>query len=130
MLLTAPVPVLVHDVVGNDAGERYAAGVEFARELMREPFSLADGPVFRVAVARLAEDDALLVLVVHHIAIDGTSMRVLWSELSRAYAALAADREPNCRRCPCSTGTTRRGAGPIRRRSGWDTTWSTGGSGW
>ncbi|MER6207004.1 amino acid adenylation domain-containing protein [Streptomyces sp. NPDC001642] len=104
VLPAAPVPVLVHDVVGNDAGERYAAGVEFARELMREPFSLADGPVFRVAVARLAEDDALLVLVVHHIAIDGTSMRVLWSELSRAYTALAADREPELPPLPLQYG--------------------------
>ncbi|MDQ0785222.1 amino acid adenylation domain-containing protein [Streptomyces sp. B3I8] len=104
VLPAAPVTVRVHDVVGNDAGERYAAGVEFARELMREPFSLADGPVFRVAVARLAEDDALLILVVHHIAIDGTSMRVLWSELSRAYAALAAGREPELPPLPLQYG--------------------------
>jgi amino acid adenylation domain-containing protein len=104
VLPAAPVPVPVHDVDGNDAGERYAAGVEFARELMREPFSLADGPVFRVAVARLAEDDALLILVVHHIAIDGTSMRVLWSELSRAYTALVAGREPELPPLPLQYG--------------------------
>ncbi|MEW2304994.1 amino acid adenylation domain-containing protein [Streptomyces sp. NPDC006655] len=104
VLPAAPVPVQVHDVVGDSAGERYAAGVEFARSLMREPFSLATGPVFRVAVVRLAEDDALLVLVVHHIAIDGTSMRVLWSELSRAYTALAAGREPELPPLPLQYG--------------------------
>ncbi|MEU9430859.1 condensation domain-containing protein, partial [Streptomyces sp. NPDC048342] len=116
VLPAAPVPVLVHDVHdahnandaddadGHRAGERYAAGVEFARELMREPFSLSAGPVFRVAVVRLAEDDALLVLVVHHIAIDGTSMRVLWSELSRAYEALAAGREPKLVPLPVQYG--------------------------
>ncbi|MEW1824194.1 amino acid adenylation domain-containing protein [Streptomyces sp. NPDC088196] len=104
VLPAAPVPVPVHEAVGANADERHAAGVELARELMREPFSLSDGPVFRVAVVRLAEDDALLVLVVHHIAIDGTSMRVLWSELSRAYEALAIGREPELPPLPVQYG--------------------------
>ncbi|MFJ6834182.1 amino acid adenylation domain-containing protein [Streptomyces sp. NPDC091209] len=104
VLPAAPVPVLVHEAAGDNAGERHAAGLESARELMREPLSLAAGPVFRVAVVRLAEDDALLVLVIHHIAIDGTSMRVLWSELSRAYEALAAGREPELPPLPLQYG--------------------------
>ncbi|MFE2425126.1 condensation domain-containing protein, partial [Streptomyces hokutonensis] len=104
VLPASPVSVLVHDAAGDSVGERHTAGVEFARELMREPLSLAVGPVFRVAVVRLAEDDALLVLVIHHIAIDGTSMRVLWSELSRAYEALAAGREPELPPLPLQYG--------------------------
>ncbi|MFI5886936.1 amino acid adenylation domain-containing protein [Streptomyces sp. NPDC051554] len=104
VLPAAPVPVLVHDAAGENAGERHAAGVELARALMREPLSLAAGPLFLVAVVRLAEDDALLVLVIHHIAIDGTSMRVLWSELSRAYEALAAGRETELPPLPLQYG--------------------------
>ncbi|MEU2625417.1 condensation domain-containing protein, partial [Streptomyces sp. NPDC007157] len=104
VLPAGPVPVPVHEAAGDGAEDRYAAGVAIARELMREPFSLSDGPVFRVALVRLAADDALLVLVVHHIAIDGTSMRVLWSELSRAYEALAAGREPELPPLPLQYG--------------------------
>ncbi|MGW2831883.1 condensation domain-containing protein, partial [Streptomyces sp. NPDC001286] len=89
-----PVRIEVHEPEGHDSDDRYAAGVEIARQLMREPFSLATGPVFRVAVVRLADDDSLLVLVVHHIAVDGSSMRVLWSELSQAYGEFVSGRTP------------------------------------
>ena len=46
---------------------------------------LADGPVFRVALIRTAEDRYRLVLTNHHIVLDGWSMPVLLQEIFAGY---------------------------------------------
>ncbi|KRV48108.1 hypothetical protein AQ490_26585 [Wenjunlia vitaminophila] len=51
----------------------------------RIPFRLADGALMRVAVARLADDDHVLVVTMHHIVSDGWSVDVLVDELGRLY---------------------------------------------
>jgi hypothetical protein len=56
-------------------------------EQIRRPLDLATGPVFRTALARLAPDEHVLVLVAHHIVADGWSVGILTSELTRLYAA-------------------------------------------
>ena len=57
-------------------------------------FDLATGPVWRVRLARLAPDEYVLSVVVHHIAADGWSFPVLYRELSEAYAAYVRGEEP------------------------------------
>ncbi|MFJ7264204.1 amino acid adenylation domain-containing protein [Streptomyces globosus] len=63
-----------------------AAGPEevFERELTR-PLDLAREHPLRAVLARLGEDDHLLLLVVHHIAVDGWSWDVLLAELDAGY---------------------------------------------
>ncbi|KJH86927.1 peptide synthase, partial [Pseudomonas fluorescens] len=51
------------------------------------PFDLRQGPLLRVSLLKIAEDDHVLVLIQHHIIADGWSMRVLVDELVRCYAA-------------------------------------------
>ncbi|HEJ5416845.1 TPA: pyoverdine non-ribosomal peptide synthetase PvdD [Pseudomonas aeruginosa] len=51
------------------------------------PFDLERGPLLRVSLLRLAEDDHVLVLVQHHIVSDGWSMQVIVEELVQLYAA-------------------------------------------
>ncbi|MCF5655210.1 amino acid adenylation domain-containing protein [Pseudomonas poae] len=51
------------------------------------PFDLQQGPLLRVTLLRLAEDDHVLVLVQHHIVSDGWSMQVMVDELVQLYAA-------------------------------------------
>ncbi len=67
---------------------------ERARALVAEradrPFDLEHGPVLRLTLIRLAADDHVLGLVLHHIAGDGWSLEVLLTELSELYAAYAA----------------------------------------
>ncbi|WP_262706173.1 MULTISPECIES: non-ribosomal peptide synthetase [Streptomyces] len=53
-----------------------------------EPFDLHAGPVMRALLVRLADDDHVLALTVHHIAGDGWSLAILRMELSAQYAAL------------------------------------------
>ncbi|MFD6419746.1 amino acid adenylation domain-containing protein [Streptomyces sp. NPDC060194] len=51
------------------------------------PFDLAHTVPLRASLARLAADDHVLVLNLHHIVTDGWSMRLLTTELEAAYAA-------------------------------------------
>ncbi|MBG6437230.1 non-ribosomal peptide synthetase, partial [Pseudomonas aeruginosa] len=51
------------------------------------PCDLERGPLRRVSLLRLAEDDHVLVLVQHHIVSDGWSMQVMVEELVQLYAA-------------------------------------------
>ncbi|WP_434695427.1 non-ribosomal peptide synthase/polyketide synthase [Pseudomonas sp. Z1-14] len=51
------------------------------------PFDLRQGPLLRVSLLKIAEDDHVLVLIQHHIIADGWSMQVLVDELVRHYAA-------------------------------------------
>ncbi|MGW2461804.1 amino acid adenylation domain-containing protein [Streptomyces sp. NPDC001761] len=56
------------------------------REAFR-PMDLAAGPPVRAALVQAAEDEHLLLLVVHHIVFDGWSMRLVAQELPELYAA-------------------------------------------
>ncbi|MBT2369810.1 amino acid adenylation domain-containing protein [Streptomyces sp. ISL-10] len=59
------------------------------------PFDLAGAVPLRASLARIAADDHVLVLNLHHIVTDGWSMRLLYTELERAYAArVGAAAEP------------------------------------
>ncbi|NBM21127.1 non-ribosomal peptide synthetase, partial [Streptomyces sp. GC420] len=55
-----------------------------ARELAEadaaRPFDLARAPLLRARLVRLAAEEHLLVVVVHHIAFDGWSVGVFWAE--------------------------------------------------
>lgn len=61
-----------------------------AREEAATPFDLANGPLFRARLLRLAETDHLLLLTMHHIMSDGWSMGLLVRELSTIYGALVS----------------------------------------
>ncbi len=50
-------------------------------EEVERPFDLIRGPLFRARLFRLAEEDHILVLTLHHIITDGWSMQVLLREL-------------------------------------------------
>lgn len=69
-----------------------------AHELIKEetgrPFDLARGPLLRLALARLSEEDHLLVLTMHHIVSDGWSIGILLRELVSLYNALVSGNKP------------------------------------
>ncbi|WP_326491858.1 non-ribosomal peptide synthetase [Pseudomonas sp. AA27] len=64
-----------------------------AREIQR-PFDLTQGPLLRVRLLRLAEDEHVLVLTLHHIVADGWSMPIMVDEVMSAYLALSQGRQP------------------------------------
>ena len=61
-----------------------------AVEEARKPFNLSQGPLWRFSLVALAEDDHLLLITAHHIAIDGWSRGVFLRELSVLYPAFLA----------------------------------------
>ncbi|MGZ5444484.1 MAG: amino acid adenylation domain-containing protein, partial [Thermoanaerobaculia bacterium] len=82
-----------------DLSDRTEAGArEEARRLCRidaaAPFDLAHGPLIRGRVIRLADDEHILMLNMHHIVSDGWSIGVLIQELRIAMDAFRAGRSP------------------------------------
>jgi amino acid adenylation domain-containing protein len=57
------------------------------------PFNLQTGPLFRASLLRIADDEHVLVLSMHHIISDGWSAGVLFRELGALYAAYSAGQE-------------------------------------
>lgn len=56
--------------------------------LVVQPFSLDEGPLFRAAVIQRAEQEYLLVVVLHHIITDGWSNGILVRQLAANYVQL------------------------------------------
>jgi len=73
------------DLSGQEAGEAERIARRVMREVVARPFDLEKGPVWRAGLARLREDEHLLVVCLHHVAGDGWSMGVIVKEFSRLY---------------------------------------------
>ncbi|MET8653479.1 amino acid adenylation domain-containing protein [Nocardia aurea] len=63
-------------------------------DFVATPFDVTAEVPLRVGLARVAEDEHLLALVVHHIAADGYSMGPLARDIATAYAARATGSAP------------------------------------
>ncbi|WP_080497089.1 non-ribosomal peptide synthetase [Bacillus wiedmannii] len=57
---------------------------EIKREFVR-PFDLSKAPLFRVGLAKIAENEHVLLMDMHHIIADGLSMNILIQEFSAFY---------------------------------------------
>jgi hypothetical protein len=57
-------------------------------------FDLERGPLVRALLVRVSAVEHVFALVVHHIAVDGWSMPLMWAELSAAYAAGGVSKLP------------------------------------
>ena len=77
-----PVPVTL---AGDDDAQAQIRA--FVESETQQPFDLRNGPLLRARLLRLAADDHVLTLTIHHVAADGWSMRVLVEELIALYGA-------------------------------------------
>ncbi len=82
------------DLTGVPAAQRLDAAQAELRERAARPYDLSRGPLLRAALARLADEDQVLLLGMHHIIADGWSLGVLCRELDAAYRARLTGGEP------------------------------------
>jgi amino acid adenylation domain-containing protein len=76
-----PVELPLHEAADRDAA------LEIGRKEVTRGFDLARGPLMRALLVRISEDEHLLVLNIHHIAIDGWSLGIFFRELAALYEA-------------------------------------------
>jgi non-ribosomal peptide synthetase component F len=89
----APLSLEVLDLSGLDEAEREAEALSLAAAEVRHPFDLARGPLLRVKLIRLGEQEHLVLMVMHHIVTDGWSVGVLIREVAALYEAYAQGQE-------------------------------------
>ncbi len=90
-----PVELPLIDLSDRATEGREQEAVEAASNLVRQPFDLAKGPLFRPALVRVHAEDHILVLPMHHIINDGWSVGVLYRELQEFYDAYISSRTPD-----------------------------------
>jgi amino acid adenylation domain-containing protein len=88
--LDVPLPLL--DLSHLPEGEREARARELAEADALRPFDLRTGPLLRLTLLRLALEDHILLMTLHHVVSDGWSMGVLLREIAVLHEAFAAGR--------------------------------------
>jgi amino acid adenylation domain-containing protein len=81
------VGVPQRDLTSMADTEREKEALRMAREEAQQPFDLAKGPLVRAQLLKLAPDDHILLLTMHHIVSDAWSAGIFLTELSELYAA-------------------------------------------
>jgi amino acid adenylation domain-containing protein/non-ribosomal peptide synthase protein (TIGR01720 family) len=77
----------INDLQHIALNQREAAAQHLADAEARRPFDLANGPLLRATLLRMAPEEAILVLSLHHIVSDGWSMGVLLRDVMSCYNA-------------------------------------------
>src|SRR5262249_34454633 len=65
-----------------------AAAIEAQSERLQASLDLSQGPLVRVALFELGDSGSRLLIVIHHLAVDGVSWRILLEDLTLAYQQL------------------------------------------
>jgi amino acid adenylation domain-containing protein len=84
---TLSVALTVDDLRALPGTAREAEARQRAKAEARQPFDLAQGPLLRVRLLRLDEQEHVLLVTLHHIISDGWSIGVLAHELAVLYDA-------------------------------------------
>ena len=85
------IPLPVSDLSGMLPELREQTALDLIGEEGGRGFDLEQGPVLYFRLLRLAGDDHVLTIAIHHIAGDGWSMGVLTKELASLYEAFSAN---------------------------------------
>ncbi|GAC1437037.1 MAG: hypothetical protein NVSMB58_28730 [Terriglobales bacterium] len=94
------VPLPIVEVNGRPAAQITGELERLLLAATDEPFDLAAGPVFRVALFKLREQEHVLLFVSHHIVADGWSNGLLLDELSTLYHDFVHQRPPSLPELP------------------------------
>jgi amino acid adenylation domain-containing protein len=87
-----PVELNVLDLRDHSADERDTRAQQVLKEESRYRFDLVDGPVMRVTVIKLTDNEHILMVNMHHVATDGYSRTAIYRDLTALYEAIATGR--------------------------------------
>ncbi|HEY6390560.1 MAG TPA: amino acid adenylation domain-containing protein [Bryobacteraceae bacterium] len=93
MQLVSParkIDIQFTDITALPESERALEADRLAGEEAQRPFNLASGPLMRAGLLRLADDEHVLLITIHHIVSDGWSIGILTGELGAIYEAFHA----------------------------------------
>ncbi|HEX8145220.1 MAG TPA: amino acid adenylation domain-containing protein, partial [Pyrinomonadaceae bacterium] len=85
-----PRELAVIDIAGLPGAQQEEEVGRLATAEAERPFDLAQGPLLRMKLLRLSEEEHVLLVTMHHIISDGWSMGVLIREVAALYEAYSA----------------------------------------
>lgn len=94
-VIEPPQPIALPVTDLSTAEHPESRAVEVIEQDAETEFDLDTGPLFRFRLIRLAEDDHVLVFVVHHTVFDRASLEIWLREVGQAFTAISAGREPD-----------------------------------
>ena len=80
------------DLSQQEESDREHKAITILRREARTPFDLSSGPLIRAILLRMAEQDHILLVTMHHIVTDGWSVGIFHRELTELYEAFIANR--------------------------------------
>ncbi len=83
----SPLAITDIDLLNWVVSGREQRAAEEAQRIVSAPFDLTQGPLLRVALIRLGEQESIVVIVMHHIIADGVSVQILLNEFAACYQA-------------------------------------------
>ncbi|MBD3856574.1 MAG: amino acid adenylation domain-containing protein, partial [Acidobacteria bacterium] len=90
-----PISLSEHDLEDLPEAERETAAYKLIEEEFLRPFDLTHGPVIRAALLRMADQDHILVITLHHIATDAWSNSIFQRDLAALYNAQVLQQNPS-----------------------------------
>jgi amino acid adenylation domain-containing protein/thioester reductase-like protein len=94
------IPLPVIDLSGISVGEHQREVMRLAAGEAERAFGLARGPLLRTTLLRLAAQEHVLLLTMHHIIADGWSISLLLGEVAELYSAALLRRPSSLKPLP------------------------------
>jgi amino acid adenylation domain-containing protein len=94
IMAPSPVPIVLQDLTQFPEPERERAAVRIADAAARTVFDLTTGPLFRIEALKFAPEHHWLIVTMHHLVGDTSSMTILFRELAMLYNSRSAPLEP------------------------------------
>lgn len=94
------VDLQIVDMTGAPEAERYSLAMAEIDRLARDPFDLANGPLFRCTLFKLGVNDLIIGFCVHHIVADFESLKIILKEVFEFYRCAQSSREINLPELP------------------------------
>lgn len=90
----------LRDLTGLQKEDQALQVKRLSSDEARQPFDLAKGTLLRASLLRLAPQEHVLLLTIHHIVFDGWSRAILYRELSALYGAHVRGEPPQLPELP------------------------------